>query len=316
LDHNEITGNNTGDWEKVIEGCGCTGGVKFWINSNATVTNNWVHDNRGAGLWLDNNNAGFIIEGNYIENNDSHAIVMEAGYDARIRYNNFKRNAFVKGREFQSRADPFPNTAIYISENGSPEGYGLRTVPTIISHNNFADNWGGVAMWESADRYCSSTAHTHPPFCTIKVDFYDDVQCESEVENVIPDSIGDKYRCRWSTENNVVENNVFTIDKAAIGEGCAGDDFCGINGLFAGYGTYPEFSDYEIMRRATFEQGNIFRNNRYIGDWKFAGLQPERPNGGRVTWEEWTAPAPELPDTITHDNRPETFGQDQGSTYN
>jgi hypothetical protein len=275
-----------------------------------------VHDNRGTGLWLDNNNAGFVIEGNYLENNDSYAIILEAGYDARIQYNNFKRNALVTGREYQGRSDPFPIAAIYISENGSPDGYGLKNTPSTINHNNFEDNWGGVAMWESGDRYCSSTAHTHPPFCTIKVDLYDDSQCETDVEDVIPDSIGDKYRCRWSTENNLVEDNVFTIDKAAIGEGCQDGDYCGVNGLFGGYGVHPEFSGYEIMWRVTFQQGNVFRNNRYIGDWKFAGFQPEKPSGGRVTWAEWTAPAAQVPDKYTHDNRPDTFGQDQGSTYN
>ncbi|PXY17065.1 hypothetical protein BAY59_36400 [Prauserella coralliicola] len=315
LDHNEITGNNTGDWENQVEGCGCTGGVKFWINDNVTVTNNWVHDNRGTGLWLDNNNSGFVIEHNYIANNDGNAIFLEAGYDARVRYNNIKRNAIVTGREFQSRADPFPIGAIYVSENGSPRGYGLKSVPTVISHNNFENNWGGVTLWESADRYCGSTAHTHPPFCTIKVDLYDDAQCETDVEDVIPESIGDKYRCRWSTENNVVENNVFRIDKDAIGEGCANRDYCGLNGLFAGYGTFPGFPGYEVMWRATFEQGNVFRNNQYHGDWQFAGFQPSKPNGGRVSWEEWTSPAPAVPEGFTHDNRPETFGQDQGSTY-
>jgi hypothetical protein len=315
LDHNEVTGNNTGDWEKLNGGCGCTGGMKFWINRNVTVTNNWVHDNRGTGLWLDNNNSGFIIERNYIENNDGHAVVLEAGYDARIRYNNFKRNALVKGRAFHGDGSSFPVTAIYISENGSPEGYGLTTVPTVISYNNFDNNWGGVSLWENANRYCGSTAHTHPPYCTIKVDIYDDAQCKSTIKNVIPDSIRDKYRCRWSTENNLVEHNVFKIDKVAIGEGCEGADDCGLNGLFANYGSFPEFYGYEVPWRIAFEQGNIFRNNRYIGDWKFAGFLPSKPNGGRVTWQEWTAPAPKIPKTFTHHNRPDTFGQDQGSTY-
>src|SRR5262249_28096764 len=36
VDANEIVGNNTGDWEHVIPGGGCTGGVNFWINKNFT----------------------------------------------------------------------------------------------------------------------------------------------------------------------------------------------------------------------------------------------------------------------------------------
>lgn len=316
LDHNEIAGNNTGDWENQGEGCGCTGGVKFWINNDVTVTNNWVHDNHGAGLWLDNNNRGFIIEHNYIAGNEGIALFLEAGYDARVRYNNVKRNAIVEGREFQQGSDPFPVGAVYVSENGSPAGYGLKTVPTVVSHNNFEDNWGGVNLWENADRYCSSTAHTHPPACTIKVDLKDDAACESGVENVIPASIGDKYRCRWSTENVIVEDNVFRIDKAAVGPGCAGEDYCGISGVFGNFGSYPEFAGYVIPWRITFQQGNVFRNNRYYGEWKFAGFQTTQPNGSRVTWENWTAPAPEVPDVFTHGNRPETFGQDEGSTFN
>jgi len=218
LDHNEIVGNNTGDWESKIDGCGCTGGVKFWINRNVTVTANWVHDNRGAGLWLDNNNAGFNIEGNYIADNDSHALILEAGYDAQVRNNNFERNAFGAGRSFQSKANTFPIGAIYVSEDGSPQGYGLKYVPTVIGNNRFSDNWGGVVLWESPDRYCASSGHTHPPYCTVKVDLYTDAACKSGVKDVIPPGI-DKYRCRWSTENVVVENNVFSIDKAAIGAG-------------------------------------------------------------------------------------------------
>lgn len=312
LENNEISGNNTQDWEKQRPGCGCTGGVKFWTNSNATVRNNYVHNNRGTGLWLDNNNRGFLIENNYLENNDGIALFIEAGYDARIQKNTFKRNAIVMGREFQSRGDSFVIGAIYISETGSPSGYNLKTIPLTVNNNFFENNWGGISMWESPDRYCSSTAHTHPPYCTIKTDLYDDAQCENATENDIPNTI-DKYNCKWSTENVLIENNEFRIDKAAIGTGCTGQDYCGVNAMFSTYGTYPEFPGYEIPWRISFQQNNIYRNNNYVGDWKFQGFAPTKAGGFRYTWDEWRAPAPTVPTTFTDQNRPQSFGQDAGS---
>lgn len=316
VEYNEISGNNQDDWETVSPGCGCTGGIKFWDVDGAQVSNNYIHGNLSVGVWLDNNNRGFTISNNYIADNDSHAIFIEAGYDAIISNNNFLRNAYETGRTFAARSDPFPIGAIYVSENGSPSGHGLDVSPMTINDNNFENNWGGVNLWENADRYCASSAHTHPPYCTVKSgNLYDDAYCQSGTPDVLPASI-DKYDCRWSTENIIIEDNAFTIDKAAIGTGCQGADYCGVSGIFSNYGSYPEFSGYTIPWRVTFQQGNIFRNNTYTGDWNFAGFQTTAPEGGRVTWEDWTAPASTVPETFTHGNRPTTFGQDQGSTYN
>ena len=61
--NNEIVGN---DADLHPADCGCAGGVKFWAVNGATVTNNYVHDNHGVGLWADTNNVGFDIENNYI----------------------------------------------------------------------------------------------------------------------------------------------------------------------------------------------------------------------------------------------------------
>lgn len=315
IDHNEVARNNTDNWEIVSPGCGCTGGAKFWLSNNTTVTNNWVHDNNSVGLWFDNNNRGAFIQNNYIENNYAQGLFIEAGYDAQVTSNTFKRNALGVGREFASRQDPFPIGAIYVSENGSPAGYGLKYVPLFISNNYFENNWGGVALWENADRYSGSSAHTHVSG-TIKIgDLINDTKCKSGIPDDIPDTM-DPYLCRWSTENIIVENNEFRIDKEAIGTGCAGANYCGISGIFANVGSYPEFSGYTIPWRITFQQGNIFRNNAYYGDWKFAGFQTTKPDGLRVSWQEWTASAPAIPATFTHANRPTTFGQDAGSTYN
>jgi len=73
VEGNEIDGNNTEDWEAKAPGCGCTGGVQFWSVDGADIRNNWVHDNHGAGLWGDTNNNDFLIEENYIEDNDAEA---------------------------------------------------------------------------------------------------------------------------------------------------------------------------------------------------------------------------------------------------
>ena len=116
-DDNEISGNNTDDWEKRREGCGCTGGGKFWETDGAKVTNNYVHDNKGVGLWADSNNVGFRFEGNYISGNDAEGIMYETSYNAAIVNNTFVRNALDKG----PTNPEFPASAIYLSESGSDE---------------------------------------------------------------------------------------------------------------------------------------------------------------------------------------------------
>ena len=61
LDHNEIAGNNTYNWEAHVPDCGCTGGGKFWQVKNAVINGNWIHGNHGVGLWVDTNDSGFSI---------------------------------------------------------------------------------------------------------------------------------------------------------------------------------------------------------------------------------------------------------------
>ena len=47
------------------DNCGCAAGMKTFNTTGATFTNNYVHDNYGAGLWIDTDNAGWDVEGNY-----------------------------------------------------------------------------------------------------------------------------------------------------------------------------------------------------------------------------------------------------------
>ena len=157
LHRNEIRDNNTADWERRIDGCGCTGGGKFWATTNADLTSNWIHDNRGPGIWADTNNSGFLISGNYIADNDAEGVFYETSYNAEISANMFLRNGLVKGRGDTG----FPTPAVYVSESGSDRRAGSEygTHLSIVG-NRFIDNWGGVVGWENADRFAGSPANT------------------------------------------------------------------------------------------------------------------------------------------------------------
>ena len=64
ISNNEISYNDTYNWEAKIDGCGCTGGGKFWRTHGATFNNNYVHDNYSVGMWADTDNNAFDVEGN------------------------------------------------------------------------------------------------------------------------------------------------------------------------------------------------------------------------------------------------------------
>ena len=81
FDHNEVTGNNTGDWETRSPGAAAPAASSSG-RSTAPRTNNYVHDNLSAGLWADPNNVDFRFEGNYIEGNDGEGLFYETSYNA------------------------------------------------------------------------------------------------------------------------------------------------------------------------------------------------------------------------------------------
>ena len=253
LDHNEIARNDTG----VGGGCGCSGGGKFWDVNGAVVTNNWVHDNLSVGLWADTNNRNFLFEGNYLENNYGEAIIYEISYNAQIRRNTLKRNALGKGGEFAARNDNFPVAAIYISEAGGDSR--VPGTPTVeIGGNYFENNWGGVTLWENADRFCNSPANTSTSYCTLVSPGATRTSCAQPGIATAP--LYDD--CRWKTQNVEVYQNEFHLTPANIG--CT-NDFCARQALLSNRGTSPSWSPYlgtSISNAITFSQNNRFRNNR------------------------------------------------------
>ena len=164
IDRNEISNNNTGDWEAHVPGCGCTGGGKFWDVNGATITNNYVHDNLSVGLWADTNDRAFEFSGNYISGNSGPGIFYEISYNAKITNNTFVRNGLVDGPTNPG----FPTGAIYLSESWWRHAYRRREIFDARHFGNvFTDNWSGVILWENADRFCNSPGNTSTGYCTL-----------------------------------------------------------------------------------------------------------------------------------------------------
>uniref|UniRef100_UPI0036D390D4 right-handed parallel beta-helix repeat-containing protein n=1 Tax=Sphingopyxis terrae TaxID=33052 RepID=UPI0036D390D4 len=203
---NEFAGNNTDDWEQQEPGCGCTGGMKFWAVNGADVTGNWVHGNHGPGVWADTNNNDFLIEGNLIEDNESLAIFYEISYNAVIRNNTIRRNAWASGAKRVATGDPFPEAAIYLSEADGEPRVPARTSKIEITGNRLENNWGGITAWANADRFCNSPASTTGD-CTLIVGPTNKAQCSAPAIASEP-----LYtNCRWWTKNVDVHHNTFRL---------------------------------------------------------------------------------------------------------
>ncbi|MEU7644889.1 right-handed parallel beta-helix repeat-containing protein [Streptomyces huasconensis] len=269
VEGNEIVGNNTGDWERRRKGCGCTGGIKFWAVDGADVRGNWVHDNRGTGLWADTNNNDFRIEGNLLEANDGAALIYETSYNAVIRKNTIRRNNWVEGRRYADRGDTFPFATLYVSESGGEPRVKARTDKIEIHRNVLEDNWSGITLWENADRFCNSPANTSSGDCTLLVKDTD--RCARPAIARAP-----LYAdCRWKTQRVDVHDNRFVLDKSTVD--CTVK--CDRMAVLANYGTYPDWSPYQgerVARAITREQHNRWHDNTYVGPWKFVAHDPSR----------------------------------------
>ena len=300
LDHNEIAGNNTDDWETLEPGCGCTGGGKFWDVQGARVTNNWVHDNRSVGLWADTNNIDFLFEGNYIADNDDEGIWYEISYNATIRGNTLVNNAWVKG--LHNQGSPAP--AVYLSESGGDARLASAVSGAAkirIQDNYFANNFSGVSIYENANRFCNSNGNTSKGYCTPFVsptripephdyDYVDPINaghpCYAQIDS-------EPYRtdCRWRSRNIEVTGNEFHFDPAVVP--CEGADYCGVQALIATGADNLPWSPYTVagvQDEVMFSAGNRFADNRYYGPWRFA-----KRWGERIGFAAWQA-APYLQD--------------------
>src|SRR5580658_6910827 len=303
--NNEISYNDTANYEASQPGCGCTGGAKFWATAGATVTGNYVHDNYSVGLWADTDNSGFDISNNYIANNYGEGIIYEISYNALISGNTFVKNGLGAGPTNPG----FPTPAIYISESGGDSRVpGSYSGSLTISNNSFSDNYSGVILWENANRYCGSSANSSSSNCTlVDPSTYTTSSCAANVPSSAPSGNPDYFdNCRWKTQNVSVTDNTFNLNPADIA-GCTPATGCGFNGIFSEYGTYAPFDAWVVPNNISNHQNDHFADNTYNGPWSFMGFA----QGEIVTWAQWSAG---FADT---NGSNDSFGaQDAGSTFN
>ena len=159
FDYNEVLGTPV----KPDPGCGCSGGGKWWGTLNANIIDNaFVEDGIGGGqpvIWLDNGNAGTLIEGNYFYRDAGSAIVNETGYNTRVDDNLFLDNGWGNGRGQGSNDDG----AVNIDSSGGFNIPGSRYENSIsVSGNYFIDDWEGINIWQSGQRSCESSGEGWP----------------------------------------------------------------------------------------------------------------------------------------------------------
>ncbi len=318
LSNNEISLNNTCNWDQIsgfpitepagcsgagqFNGCGCDGGGKFWAADQVTFDNNYVHDNYSIGLWADTNNTGFDVENNYFANNFGEAIIYEISYNAV-----FKNNTFIGNGNFDGPQNPgFPTPAVYISESGGDSRVpGFSSGSLQVTQNNFTNNYGGVVLWENADRYCSSSANSSTGDCTlVNPSVANLTTCANASDLAQTPYIDD---CRWKTQNVSVDHNTFNFDPSASGSACTTANTCGFNALFSQYGSYPPYTGWFVPNNISNNQNNVFASNTYTGPWNFMGFN----QGDAVAWSDWNSGFDDWNGSGDHFN-----AQDAGSTFN
>jgi hypothetical protein len=311
IDHNEISHNNTDDWERRIPFCGCTGAGKFWDVQTADVTNNYIHNNKGVGVWADTDNIDFNISGNWIVDNDGEGIFYEISYNTSITGNYLKGNGFEPGPQNQ-----VPGGGIYLSSSGGYSEVPGRWKKIIVANNKFENNWSGVSIFDAPERFCGSPSNTSSGYCTTPLDHRESGQCNATNIDTQPHYDA----CRWKTQNIEVYGNEFHLNKASI-PNCAGHESCGVNALISTCGTpSPSWSPYleeAIARPQLYDYNVNFHNNKYFGPWEFMTFVA----GWNYSFATWQQAKPANRDSIVACGSGSNYssmtgaGQDAGSTY-
>jgi hypothetical protein len=304
---NDVSFNNTQRTSQGVEG-----GGKFWQNGNVTVVGNYFHENIASpGVWMDTDNAGFLVQGNYFYDNGREGLMYEISYNARIIHNTFVNNGIAAGLEPGS---DFPTGAIYISESG-----GNSSVPSnyagelSIQGNIFVNNSSGVVLYQNSNRYAGDGQDpgtlTPPPGVNLRSWINTDApkNCPGHLSEKVP--VNYHSLCQWRTQNVTVRENRFAFnpDDAIYRDKCSRNTNCGQNALFASSSVTPAYPGFSVCDAISNAQDNHFSNNAYTGPWTFIYFN----QGDQASWQQWMSGLANV------EGSGDDFGaQDAGSTFN
>ena len=301
---NDVSDNNTQKTQSGIEG-----GGKFWQDGNVVVTGNYIHGNIDSpGLWMDTDNAGFLVQGNYISGNGGEGLMYEISYNADIIDNTFIDNAIVGG---EGNKD-FPTGAIYISESGGNASVPSRYAGELnIQGNVFEDNWSGVVIYQNANRHPGDgqdPGTLTPPSGTSVGTWINDAPstCPSHLSETAP--VDYHLLCQWRAQNVTVQHNTFEFNPSdpLYGGQCTEANACGQNALFSGYSSTSAYPTWSVCNAISNNQNDYFENNTYTGPWTFTYFNQGDAEGPRA----WRAGATNV------QGSGDNFGaQDQGSLF-
>ncbi len=364
VDDNEISYNNQCNYEYVPAGywpiksprqcgspgnagCGSAGGAHFWNADGSNFAGNYVHNNYDVASWWDTDNNGEKIEDNYYADNLDVAVDIEISYNAFIEDNSFVDGGWGAGACGAAPGNPCYTTgnlapAVYISESGGDgevvgHADGIDTIT--ISGDDFENNWDGVELYQSSNRFCLSPDNTSTGYCTLvpgsTADWSGNVAAPAteyyandadtprgcgqvDLTGAEPSGGHNYYNnCLWKTQNLSVTGDTFGFDAAAV-PGCAPTAFspCAENGIVSQVASGIWWSPYQ-----TTASGNAVPDaiTNCQGTNTFAGCIPQDNYFSHNTYthtgsEDWKFFYWQLGDSI----RAGTWlshGQDAGSKF-
>lgn len=342
FDDNEVSWNGISYFPD--NACGCSGGIKYWVATNATIESNYIHDNYNVGLWVDTDNAGFLIEANYISDNWAEGIIYEISYNADITGNTFVDNGWGTGSSGEGGI-PY-GEALYVNgSGGDPNVASNYSGSFTISSNTFTDNWDGVIIYQNPNRLCGSGDNASTGNCTLdNPSVYTTSSCSADDGSSTPQSSPDYFDyCQWKAQNITVKGNTFnfnpsdianaapplpretlsdcpTASSAIMGTESTNQYWCGITGMFSlpGSGVTGPAEGWTVcdavmnLTNSTGEAGdnNHWEDNTYNGPWVFqAYAQGQSPVQGDLFPHG-------VASTLDFADWQSTWDQDQGSTAN